>query len=121
VLSGDHFPFDVERTIGQGAAGYDRGINPPGVARQLMAIIASGNRKNALRSVRVPTLVIHGTADPLVPVAAGHDLARTIPGAQLLLIEGMGHSFPREVWPRIIDAIADHAATAEPSRSQSPA
>jgi pimeloyl-ACP methyl ester carboxylesterase len=119
VLAGDHFPFDVERTLRQGAAGFERGINPPGVARQLMAIVASGSRKKALRNVRVPTLVIHGTADPLVPVAAAHDLARTVPGAQLLLIEGMGHSFPREVWPRIIDAIARHAA--ESSRSHAPA
>jgi pimeloyl-ACP methyl ester carboxylesterase len=109
VLAGDHFPFDAERTARQGAAAYDRGINPPGVARQMMAIIASGNRRKALRSVRVPTLVIHGTADPLVPDDAGRDTALTIPGARLLLIEGMGHSFPREVWPRIIDAIAKHA------------
>jgi len=109
VLAGDHFPFNAERTARQGAASYDRGINPPGVARQLLAIIASGNRRKALRGVTVPTLVIHGTADPLVPDAAGRDTALTIPGAKLLLIEGMGHSFPREVWPRIIDAIAQHA------------
>jgi pimeloyl-ACP methyl ester carboxylesterase len=109
VLAGDHFPFDSERTARQGAASYDRGINPPGVARQMMAIIASGNRRKALRGVTVPTLVIHGTADPLVPDDGGRDTALTIPGARLLLIEGMGHSFPREVWPRIIDAIAAHA------------
>ncbi|MEA2688517.1 MAG: hypothetical protein QOJ39_436 [Candidatus Eremiobacteraeota bacterium] len=121
VLSGDHFPFDAERTMRQGAAGYERGINPPGVARQLMAIIASGNRKKALQGVRVPALVIHGTADPLVPAEAGRDTARTIPGAQLVLIEGMGHSFPREVWPRIIDAIAQHAKRAEPVPARSPA
>jgi pimeloyl-ACP methyl ester carboxylesterase len=112
VLGGDHFPFDADRTARQGAAGYDRGINPPGVSRQMLAIIASGNRKRALRDLRVPTLVIHGTADPLIPVAAGHDTAATIPGAQLLIIEGMGHSFPREVWSPIIDAIARHAAQA---------
>jgi len=109
VLAGDHFPFNAERTARQGAASYDRGINPPGVARQLLAIIASGNRRKALRGVTVPTLVIHGTADPLVPDDGGRDTSATIPGARLLLIEGMGHSFPREVWPRIIDAIAAHA------------
>ena len=112
VLAGDHFPFDADRTARRGAAGYDRGINPPGVSRQMLAIIASGNRKRALRDLRIPTLVIHGTADPLIPVAAGHDTAATIPGAQLLLIEGMGHSLPREVWSPIIDAIARHAAKA---------
>jgi pimeloyl-ACP methyl ester carboxylesterase len=115
VLAGDHFPFDAERTAHQGARSYDRGINPPGAARQMLAIVASGSRKKALRGLRVPTLVVHGTADPLIPDAAGHDTARTIPGAELLLIEGMGHSFPREVWPRIIDAIARHAARADAS------
>jgi pimeloyl-ACP methyl ester carboxylesterase len=113
VLAGDHFPFNAERTARQGAAAYDRGINPAGVARQMLAIIASGNRRKALRGVNVPTLVIHGTADPLVPHHAGRDTALTIPGARLLLIEGMGHSFPREVWPRIIDAIAEHALQQE--------
>lgn len=113
VLAGDHFPFDAEGTQRRGALGYDRGINPPGVARQLMAMVASGSRKNALRTVRIPTLVIHGTADPLIPAEAGRDTARTVPGAQLVLIEGMGHSFPHEVWPRIIDAIANHAARAD--------
>ncbi len=112
VLAGEHFPFDAERTARQGAAGYDRGINPAGVSRQMMAIVASGNRTQRLRQLRVPTLVIHGTADPLVPAPAGRATAAAIPGAELLLIEGMGHSFPREVWPTIIDAIARHAAQA---------
>jgi pimeloyl-ACP methyl ester carboxylesterase len=112
IIAGDHFPFDADRTARQGAAGYDRGINPPGVSRQMMAIVASANRTRALRELRVPTLVIHGTADPLVPDAGGRATAAAIPGAQLLLIEGMGHSFPREVWPTIIDAIARHAAQA---------
>jgi len=113
VLAGDHFAFDADRTAERGAAGYDRGINPAGVARQLMAIVASGSRKRRLGALRVPTLVIHGTIDPLIPVAAGRDTAASIPGAELLLIEGMGHSFPREVWPTIIDAIAGHAAAAD--------
>jgi pimeloyl-ACP methyl ester carboxylesterase len=112
VLAGEHFPFDADRTARQGAAGYDRGINPAGVSRQMMAIVASGNRTRALRELRVPTLVIHGTADPLIPDPGGRATAAAIPGAQLLLIEGMGHSFPREVWPTIIDAIARHAAQA---------
>jgi pimeloyl-ACP methyl ester carboxylesterase len=109
VLAGEHFPFNAERTARQGGASYDRGINPPGVARQMLAIIASGNRKKALRGITSPTLVIHGTADPLVPDEHGRVTASAVPGARLLLIEGMGHSFPREVWPRIIDAIATHA------------
>ena len=110
VLAGDNFPFDAAYWARQGAASYARGINPGGAARQLLAIVASGSRKARLRGLAVPALVIHGTADPLIPVEHGLDTARTIPGAKLMLIEGMGHSFPREVWPRIIDAIAQHAS-----------
>jgi pimeloyl-ACP methyl ester carboxylesterase len=70
-----------------------------------VAIIASGSRREALRKLRVPTLVIHGTADPLVPFPGGVDTADTIPGAQRLFIEGMGHDLPRGAWPQIVDAI----------------
>jgi pimeloyl-ACP methyl ester carboxylesterase len=66
----------------------------------------------ALAKVRVPTLVIHGTADPLVLPAAAHDTANAIPGAKLLLIEGMGHALPIPMWPQVIGAIADHAHAA---------
>jgi pimeloyl-ACP methyl ester carboxylesterase len=59
--------------------------------------------------VRAPTLVIHGAADPLVPPAGGHDTADAIPGAELLLIEGMGHDLPEALWGRLIDAISGHA------------
>jgi pimeloyl-ACP methyl ester carboxylesterase len=110
VLAGDRFPFDAAYWARHGAASYERGINPPGAARQLLAIMASGSRKKTLQRVAAPTLVIHGTDDPLIPVEGGLDTARTIPGAKLMLVEGMGHSFPREVWPRIIDAIAQHAS-----------
>ena len=112
VLAGDHFPFDAVRMQRQGEATFDRGINPPGVARQLMAIIASGNRTAALRSVRVPVLVVHGTLDPLVPYEGGLATAQAIPDAKLVLLPGMGHTLPREVWPRLADEIAKHAATA---------
>lgn len=71
--------------------------------------MASGNRKEALKSVQVPTLVIHGDADPLVPVEGGIDTANAIPGAELMIIEGMGHSLPPEVAPQVIEAIARHA------------
>jgi pimeloyl-ACP methyl ester carboxylesterase len=115
VLAGDGYPYDPDRMTRQGALTYDRGINPPGAARQMLAIIASGNRKKALRGLAVPTLVLHGTRDPLVPVEAGPDTARAIPGAKLVLIDGMGHWMPREVWPRIVDAIAQHASGTEPA------
>ncbi|MCF8184535.1 MAG: alpha/beta hydrolase, partial [Polynucleobacter sp.] len=68
-----------------------RSYDPAGVARQLLAIIASGDRRKLLRTISAPTLVIHGAEDPLVPVAAGRDTAKNIPGASLLVIDGMGH------------------------------
>ena len=112
VLSGSHFPFDAEHTRRQGEAAFARGINPPGVARQMQAIIASGNRTRGLGKVRVPALVIHGSADPLVPPEAGRATARAIPGAKLVIIEGMGHSLPRKAWTKMIDAISAHATAA---------
>ena len=114
VLSGNVLPFDTERTRQTGLATFERGVNPAGAARQFAAIVASGNRRPALASLDVPTLVIHGTADPLLRFPAGVDLCTAIPGATLLPIEGMGHALPRQAWPRIVDAIAAHTATRSP-------
>ena len=109
VLNGDQLPFDAERTAFTAGRSFDRGINPPGVSRQMLAIIASGNRTAKLANVELPALVIHGTNDQLVPVEAGHATARAIPGAKLELVEGMGHTLPRPAWPQIVNAIAEHA------------
>jgi pimeloyl-ACP methyl ester carboxylesterase len=106
------FPPDEARLRARAARAYDRGIHPDGLARQLAAVLVSGSRREALASVRVPALVIHGDADPLVPLEAGLDTAEAIPGAELLVIEGMGHELPPEVWPRVADAIARHARKA---------
>jgi pimeloyl-ACP methyl ester carboxylesterase len=100
------FPFEEERFRARAARAYDRSFHPAGAMRQMVAILASGSRKEALKSVKVPTLVIHGRDDPLVPLAAGQDTADSIPEAELLVIAGMGHDLPRPVWPRIIDAIS---------------
>jgi pimeloyl-ACP methyl ester carboxylesterase len=75
----------------------------------LAAILASGSRKEALQSVTAATLVIHGNADPVVPVEGGIDTAGSIPGAELLIIEGMGHDIPLAVAPQVIEAIVRHA------------
>ena len=91
---------------------YERGLNPAGVGRQLRAILASGSRKERLASVTAPTLVIHGTVDPLVPPEGGKDTAASIPGARLLMVKGMGHALPIPIWPEIIDAIDKHAHAA---------
>ena len=95
---------------------YDRGRNPAGAGRHLAAIIHSGDRTPLLRTIRVPTVVIHGTKDPLVSPSGGRATARAIPGARLVEIEGMGHDLPRAAWPRIVGAIVENAARAgEPS------
>jgi pimeloyl-ACP methyl ester carboxylesterase len=103
------FPDDEARDGALAMRTFDRGLNPAGVGRQLRAILASGSRKERLRAVKAPTLVIHGTVDPLVHPEAGRDTAASIPGAKLLMIEGMGHAVPIPMWPQIIDAIDRHA------------
>jgi pimeloyl-ACP methyl ester carboxylesterase len=104
------FPFDENEVRALAARAFDRGPSPAGVARQLVAIVASGSRRDALAAVRAPTLVIHGAADPLIPVEAGRATAAAVPGAELVEIDGMGHDLPRLLWPTFIDAIAKHAA-----------
>jgi pimeloyl-ACP methyl ester carboxylesterase len=91
---------------------YDRGHNVGSSTRQLAAILASGDRTAELRHITAPTLVIHGTADRLVAPSGGRATARAIPGARLLMIEGMGHDLPRGAWPRILDAIVENARRA---------
>jgi pimeloyl-ACP methyl ester carboxylesterase len=91
---------------------YDRSSYRHGLARQTLAIIASGSRVPLLRRIEAPTLVIHGAEDPLVPVAAGHDLAQHIPGARLQVIPGMGHDLPAPLLPTFSEMIARHAREA---------
>jgi pimeloyl-ACP methyl ester carboxylesterase len=82
-----------------------RSFRPAASARQLLAVAADRDRAALLGGIAVPTRVLHGTADPLVPMAAGADLARRIPGAVLELVEGMGHDLPEALWPRFVSAI----------------
>ena len=109
VLRAGSFPLDEARDLTRAGQNFARGLNPAGVARQLMAILASGSRKEALAGVTVPTLVIHGDADPLVPVECGVDTSRSVPGAKLVILKDMGHALPISMWPQIIDTIAAHA------------
>jgi len=104
------FPFEEDRFRERAARSFDRCFHPEGAARQIVAILASGSRKEKLRAITAPTLVIHGADDPLVPLAGGIDTAESIPGAEILIIEGMGHDLPRPAWPRIVDAISKLAA-----------
>jgi pimeloyl-ACP methyl ester carboxylesterase len=110
VLSGPRIPVEEALARKWAELSHDRGLNPNGFVRQMVAVIASGSRKDALKALTVPTLVLHGNADPLVPVECGIDTAKSIPGAKLRVIEGMGHALPEALWSQVIDAIAAHAS-----------
>jgi pimeloyl-ACP methyl ester carboxylesterase len=106
VIGSPGYPLDVAWLETISGVAYDRAYDPAGMARQLLAIHASGDRTPALRALTVPTLVVHGDADPLVQIAGGHATAEAVPGAELLVLEGMGHNLPRELWSQIAEAIA---------------
>ncbi|MGY0021070.1 alpha/beta fold hydrolase [Streptomyces sp. YJ-C3] len=91
------------------AESYDRAYCPAGIGRQLGAMILSGSRADALRELRVPTLVIHGLDDTLIDPSGGKRTAELVPGAELLLVPDMGHDRPRELWPDLIDAVVAHS------------
>jgi pimeloyl-ACP methyl ester carboxylesterase len=109
LLSGPKYPVDEDHVRKRETQVFDRGLNPAGTARQLAALIASGSLRQALASVTVPTLVIHGNADPLYPIECGVATAQAIPGAKIRIIEGLGHYLPPAAWPQVIDAIKRHA------------
>ena len=113
VIGSPGYPFDEERVRDVAARSYDRAYDPPGVGRQLLAILASGDRTPRLADVRTPTLVIHGADDPLVDVSGGRATAQAIPGAKLVVLEGMGHDLPRDLWPVLVDHITDLVRSVE--------
>jgi pimeloyl-ACP methyl ester carboxylesterase len=84
-----------------------------GSGRQLGAIIASGNRTVQLHRIAAPTLVIHGSKDPMVSRSGGVATARAIPRARMVTIQGMGHDLPRSAWPQLLDGITDHAQSVD--------
>jgi pimeloyl-ACP methyl ester carboxylesterase len=106
------FPRDEADLRDMATRSWERGHDPAGAGRHLAAILASGDRTAELRSIRAPTLVIHGTEDRLVAPSGGRATAKAIPGTRLVEIPGMGHDLPRGAWRRIIDAIAENAARA---------
>jgi pimeloyl-ACP methyl ester carboxylesterase len=112
VIGSPGFEADEGALRARAAASYDRGIFPDGTSRQLLAILASGDRTEALRTLDLPTTVIHGTDDILVDVSGGKATADAIPGARLELIEGMGHDLPAQLWPRFVELIVENAERA---------
>ncbi|MBN8500278.1 MAG: alpha/beta fold hydrolase [Sphingomonadales bacterium] len=103
------YPASEERLRTRIASDFQRSFYPEGAARQISAIVDDGDRRKRLKKVAVPTLVIHGTDDPLVPIEGGRDTAAHIPGAKLIEVPGMGHDLPIELVETIADAIAGHA------------
>lgn len=103
------FPFHEDRVRAQAAAAYDRAFHPEGTGRQLMAIFSSGDRTPGLAKLDCPTLVVHGEADPLVNPSGGRATAEAVPGAQLVMVPGMGHHLPLELTDELTDRIAAHA------------
>ena len=120
VIGSPGFELDEADVRWRTGLAYDRAHDPVGVARQLVAIAASGDRTAALRSVSVPTLVLHGADDPLVDVSGGRATARAIPGAELIEFEGMGHHLSRELWGEIARHIGELVQRAEATRAGAP-
>jgi pimeloyl-ACP methyl ester carboxylesterase len=118
IIGSPGFPFDEERIRRRAGEAFDRSRYPIGIARQLVAVSASGDRTGELRKLRVPTVVIHGTDDPLIPIRAGRATARAIPDSKLVEVPGMGHDLPPQAWERIVNEIARNAA---PVREESAA
>jgi pimeloyl-ACP methyl ester carboxylesterase len=104
--------YDVTRITADAYAAYDRCWDPEGRARQAMAVGASPSRVEALGRLSVPTLVVHGDADRLVPLDAGRATAVAIPGARFEIVGGMGHDYPPQYWDRLVELISTHAVAA---------
>jgi len=119
LIGSPGFPFEEERIREIAGLSFDRGHSPTGIARQLHAITASGDRTPALRQLEVPALVIHGKNDLLVNPSGGRATAKAIPGARLMMVDGMGHDLPRPLWPTFADQIAANAARATHGESLS--
>lgn len=110
VYGSDPAWIDDDETRARAAAAYDRCFCPAGVGRQLHAVLADGSRADALRTVTVPTLVLHGSRDALIDPSGGRRTAELIPGARFHLIEGMGHDYPPAVWDEWVRVWAAFAA-----------
>jgi pimeloyl-ACP methyl ester carboxylesterase len=118
IIGSPGFELDEGELRDRAALSYDRAEDPLGVARQLVAIVASGDRTASLRSVNVPTIVLHGAEDPLIDVSGAVATANAVPGADLAVYDGMGHDLPRALWPEMTARIGDLVRRAEaPARA----
>jgi pimeloyl-ACP methyl ester carboxylesterase len=113
VIGSPGFEFDEQALRERAGLSYDRRYNPAGVARQLAAILTTPDRTADLGGVHVPALVIHGEQDPLVNISGGRATAAALPDAELMVVDGMGHDLPRDLWPTVIDGISALVGRAE--------
>ena len=111
------YQFDAERLRRTAGLAYDRRYDPAGVGRQFAAILGSPDRTAALADVAVPTLVMHGEADPLIGVSGGRATAAAVPNSRLVTFPGMGHDIPEPLWPRFVDEISDIVEAGEDRRA----
>jgi pimeloyl-ACP methyl ester carboxylesterase len=113
VLGSPGYPADPDEVRRHAGEAWDRDHDPAGAPRQLAAIYVSGDRTARLAGLAVPTLVVHGAADALIDVSGGRATAEAVPGAELLVLEGMGHDLPEALWPQVADAISALVRRAE--------
>ncbi len=113
LIGGSGYPPTEAELQAKVARSVRRSYRPDGLARQLIAIQTAPSRVRALRSIKAPTLVLHGSEDPLIPVAGGEDTAANIPGSRLRIVRGMAHFLPETLVPLLVDEIARHCLQAE--------
>jgi pimeloyl-ACP methyl ester carboxylesterase len=113
TIGSPDYPTPAAETRDRAAETYDRGVSPSGVVRQMQAVLAQPDRSAALGRLDIPVLVLHGLQDKLVHVSGGRATARAVRGAELVLVPGMGHDMPRQLWPLIVDGVARTAARAD--------
>jgi pimeloyl-ACP methyl ester carboxylesterase len=113
IVGSPGFPLDEAEVRERAGLAYDRSYDPTGLVRQAIAVLASGDRTERLQTITAPTMVIHGADDKMCHVSGGRATAEAIPGAELVVIEGMGHNLPRPLWPRLADLIANHIQRVE--------
>jgi len=113
IVGSPTYPDDLEAVAERARIAFDRDYDEAAIARQAVATVASGDRTPRLRTLELPTLVVHGLADTLCDPSGGRAVAAAIPGAELILIEGMGHDLPRPLWSTFADAIAANVRRGE--------
>jgi pimeloyl-ACP methyl ester carboxylesterase len=113
VIGSPGYPFDEDAHRAQALAEYRRAYNPAGFGRQIAAMVTTGDRRARLNAILAPTLIVHGAADRLIPLTGGKDTAANISGAELMVIEGMGHDLPPELYQTVVLAVARNAQRAD--------